>query len=55
MHLYEVLGGWPGGLLAQRLIRHKNRKLSYQLVFWLIVLLHAALAGLLLWLINLPA
>lgn len=55
LHLYEVLGGWPGGLLAQRLIRHKNRKLSYQLVFWLIVLLHAALAGLLLWLINLPA
>lgn len=54
LHLFEVLGGWPGGLLAQRLIRHKNRKLSYQLVFWLIVLLHATLAGLLLWLINLP-
>lgn len=50
LHLYEVLGGWPGGLLAQRLIRHKNRKLSYQLVFWLIVLLHLALAGLVLWL-----
>jgi uncharacterized membrane protein YsdA (DUF1294 family) len=50
LHLYEVLGGWPGGLLAQRVIRHKNRKLSYQLVFWLIVLLHVALAGLVLWL-----
>lgn len=55
LHLYEVLGGWPGGLLAQRLIRHKNRKLSYQLVFWLIVLLHLALAGLVLWLANAPA
>ncbi len=53
LHLYEVLGGWPGGLLAQRLIRHKNRKLSYQLVFWLIVLLHVALAGLLWW-VNAP-
>ncbi len=52
LHLYEVLGGWPGGLLAQRLIRHKNRKLSYQLVFWLIVLLHMALAGLVLWLMS---
>jgi uncharacterized membrane protein YsdA (DUF1294 family) len=55
LHLYEVLGGWPGGLLAQRLIRHKNRKLSYQLVFWLIVLLHVALAGLVLWLASAPA
>jgi uncharacterized membrane protein YsdA (DUF1294 family) len=55
LHLYELLGGWPGGLLAQRLIRHKNRKLSYQLVFWLIVLLHVAIAGLLLWLVNTPA
>ena len=52
LHLYELLGGWPGGLLAQRRIRHKNRKLSYQLMFWLIVLLHLGLAGLVLWLLN---
>ncbi len=45
LHLYELLGGWPGGLLAQRLIRHKNRKVGYQLRFWLIVLVHAGLAG----------
>jgi uncharacterized membrane protein YsdA (DUF1294 family) len=55
LHLYELLGGWPGGLLAQRLIRHKNRKLSYQLMFWLIVLLHLSLAGLVLWLMKTPA
>ena len=55
LHLYELLGGWPGGLLAQRLIRHKNRKLSYQLMFCLIVLLHLSLAGLVLWLMNTPA
>jgi uncharacterized membrane protein YsdA (DUF1294 family) len=54
LHLYELLGGWPGGLLAQRLIRHKNRKLSYQLMFWLIVLLHLVLAGLVLWLESTP-
>jgi len=34
------LGGWPGALLAQQLFRHKTRKLSYQLLFWAIVLLH---------------
>jgi uncharacterized membrane protein YsdA (DUF1294 family) len=27
-------------LLAQQLLRHKTRKVSYQLVFWLIVALH---------------
>ncbi len=40
LHTYELLGGWPGGLLAQRLIRHKNRKKSYQQLFWLIVLIN---------------
>lgn len=45
LHLYELLGGWPGGLLAQRLIRHKNRKLPYQLRFWFIVLLHLGAFG----------
>ncbi|MCO6055716.1 DUF1294 domain-containing protein [Pseudomonas sp. MOB-449] len=45
LHLYEILGGWPGGLLAQRLIRHKNRKVAYQVKFWLIVAVHLAVLG----------
>lgn len=40
LHGAELLGGWPGALLAQQAFRHKTRKLSYQLVFWAIVLLH---------------
>ena len=40
LHAVELLGGWPGALLAQQAFRHKTRKLSFQLVFWLIVLLH---------------
>ena len=40
LHATELLGGWPGALLAQQVFRHKTRKFSYQLVFWLIVLLH---------------
>ncbi|QJD60895.1 DUF1294 domain-containing protein [Pseudomonas sp. gcc21] len=40
LHLSEGVGGWPGALMAQQLLRHKTRKLSYQLMFWLIVLLH---------------
>nr|WP_314579840.1 DUF1294 domain-containing protein [uncultured Pseudomonas sp.] len=40
LHMAELLGGWPGALVAQQAFRHKTRKFSYQLVFWLIVLLH---------------
>jgi uncharacterized membrane protein YsdA (DUF1294 family)/cold shock CspA family protein len=38
LHLLELLGGWPGAFLAQRRLRHKCSKPSYQVVFWLIVL-----------------
>lgn len=44
LHLFELLGGWPGGLLAQWYFRHKNRKLQFQIVFWCIVAFHFALA-----------
>jgi uncharacterized membrane protein YsdA (DUF1294 family)/cold shock CspA family protein len=40
LHLLELFGGWPGALITQRVIRHKNRKTSYQIVFWIIVFIH---------------
>jgi len=40
LHATELLGGWPGALVAQQAFRHKTRKVSYQMVFWLIVLMH---------------
>ncbi|WP_434570640.1 DUF1294 domain-containing protein [Pseudomonas sp. Z3-6] len=40
LHALELAGGWPGALLAQQLFRHKTRKVSFQVVFWFIVLLH---------------
>jgi uncharacterized membrane protein YsdA (DUF1294 family) len=40
LHTFELLGGWPGAFLAQQMLRHKNRKQSYQFVFWFIVSLH---------------
>ncbi|WP_448632641.1 MULTISPECIES: DUF1294 domain-containing protein [Pseudomonas fluorescens group] len=40
LHAVELAGGWPGALLAQQVFRHKTRKVSFQLVFWCIVLLH---------------
>ena len=38
LHLCELLGGWPAAWIAQRYLRHKSSKGSYQFIFWLIVL-----------------
>jgi uncharacterized membrane protein YsdA (DUF1294 family)/cold shock CspA family protein len=40
LHLCELAGGWLGGFIAQRLLRHKSQKESYQSVFWMIVIIH---------------
>ncbi|MDR3401455.1 MAG: DUF1294 domain-containing protein [Chthoniobacter sp.] len=45
LHLLELPGGWPGALVAQRLFRHKTRKIPFQIVFWLIVTGHLAAWG----------
>ena len=45
LHLFSLLGGWPGALVAQRAFRHKTRKLSFQIVFWGTVALHGAVVA----------
>lgn len=40
-----LFGGWPGGLLAQRLLRHKTRKRGFLALFWLTVLVDVALVA----------
>ena len=46
LHLLALVGGWPGALIAQAVFRHKTRKLSFRLVFWITV---AANCGALVW------
>ena len=38
LHLVDLLGGWPGALIAQQQSRHKTVKASFQAVFWFTVL-----------------
>lgn len=51
LHLFALLGGWPGAYLAQRRYRHKTAKPLFKAVFWSIVIMHqlAGLDGLLGW------
>lgn len=49
LHLFSMAGGWPGAMLAQRTLRHKTRKQSFQVTFWATVVLNCAALG---WLIS---
>ncbi len=40
LHLFSLAGGWPGALVAQQMLRHKTKKLSFRFVFWITVLLN---------------
>ena len=42
LHLFGLMGGWPGALLAQKVFRHKSRKREFQTVFWVTVVLNCA-------------
>ena len=45
LHFFALIGGWPGALAAQRLLRHKSRKQSFQIVFWITVVLNCGVLG----------
>ena len=38
--LLGLLCGWPGALLAQQWLRHKTAKRSFQVVFWVTVVVN---------------
>ena len=48
LHLFALLGGWPGALIAQDQLRHKSVKAAFRFAFWITVILNlVALAWLL--------
>lgn len=42
LHLLALVGGWPGAMLAQSVLRHKTRKRAFQMAFRVTVCLNAA-------------
>ena len=49
LHLFALLGGWPGAFYAQNRLRHKSSKSEFKAVFWLTVIINVS--GLV-WLLN---
>jgi len=49
LHLLELLGGWPGSLIARQVLRHKTRDARYRVKAGAIVLLHVVLWCVVLW------
>ncbi|CAM3603429.1 cold shock and DUF1294 domain-containing protein [Parendozoicomonas haliclonae] len=42
LHLFSILGGWPGAALAQTLFNHKTTKQSFRAMFWVTVVAHGS-------------
>jgi uncharacterized membrane protein YsdA (DUF1294 family) len=36
LHTLELLGGWSGAILGQRVFKHKTKKKAYLTTFWLV-------------------
>ena len=49
LHLFALVGGWPGAAIAQQTLRHKSQKKEFRFVFWLTVLANCSA---LIWLMS---
>ena len=45
LHLMSLIGGWPGALIAQTLLRHKTSKPSFLIRYWLTVIVNCIALG----------
>lgn len=42
LHTLSLVGGWPGALVAQQVLRHKSNKAAFRAVFWATVVANVA-------------
>ena len=44
-----LVGGWPGAAIAQQVLRHKTKKLSFRRIFWFTVIVNVIVFVLVAW------
>ena len=49
LHLFSLFGGWPGAAVAQSQLRHKSKKVSFRVKYWLTVVINCGVLG---WLLT---
>ncbi|MDT4897015.1 MAG: hypothetical protein QOH25_2092 [Acidobacteriota bacterium] len=49
LHLMSLVGGWPGALIAQVVLRHKTRKPSFLIGYWFTVIVNCIALGVIVW------
>ena len=52
LHLLTLVGGTPAAFAAQRVFRHKTRKGSFRVVFWLTVFLQVLVLAFVLFIVQ---
>jgi uncharacterized membrane protein YsdA (DUF1294 family) len=40
LHLLSISGGWLGAFIGQKMFHHKTRKISFQIMYWITVILN---------------
>ena len=55
LHLFSLIGGWPGAAIAQSQLRHKSKKTSFRAVYWITVVINCGILGWLLTPDGIPA
>jgi uncharacterized membrane protein YsdA (DUF1294 family)/cold shock CspA family protein len=45
LHMFSLLSGWPGALIAQQRLRHKTIKQPFQTIFWFTVAFNLVAVG----------
>lgn len=50
--LIGLVGGWPGAAVAQQVLRHKTKKLSFRRLFWFTVIVNVIVFALVAWYTN---
>ncbi|MBA6348335.1 DUF1294 domain-containing protein [Colwellia sp. BRX8-9] len=48
LHMFSLLGGWPGAAIAQQILRHKSQKREFRTSFWFTVFVNIGALSLLL-------